>query len=178
MPPVCSEDDGSDSAPLDPCKAPPDPPETLNIFENQRYLSKLIQWGFEASEREQGRPHLVETDQAEIKAALATPASRASLTHRCGLLRPAANRIPEHHVLGRMLLLVSNLGWACEWFFLERKRVLDAKKQVSQIRQTHAAMLEQLDEILRQLKTGLVGQRSQGGSPLPWNLSQSGRPSQ
>ena len=35
MPPVCSEDD-SDSAPFDPDKAPPDPPETLNLFETQR----------------------------------------------------------------------------------------------------------------------------------------------
>jgi len=40
MPPVCSEDDDSDSAPFDPDKAPPDPPETLNLFENQRYISK------------------------------------------------------------------------------------------------------------------------------------------
>jgi hypothetical protein len=51
MPPVCSEDDNSDSAPFDPDEAPPDPPETLNLFESQRYISKLIQWGVEASER-------------------------------------------------------------------------------------------------------------------------------
>ena len=43
MPPVCSEDDDSDSAPFDPDKPPPDPPETLDVFENQRYISKLIQ---------------------------------------------------------------------------------------------------------------------------------------
>ena len=43
MPPVCSEDDDSDSAPFDPDKAPPDPPKTLDVFENQRYISKLIQ---------------------------------------------------------------------------------------------------------------------------------------
>jgi hypothetical protein len=36
--------------------------DTLNIFEHQRYISKLIQWGFEASERERSRPHLVERD--------------------------------------------------------------------------------------------------------------------
>jgi hypothetical protein len=48
MPPVCSEDDDSDTAPFDPDKAPPDPPETLNIFKNRRYISKLIQWGLEA----------------------------------------------------------------------------------------------------------------------------------
>ena len=55
MPPVCSDDDASDSAPFDPDKAPPDPPETLNIFENQRCISKLIQWGLEASERRRSR---------------------------------------------------------------------------------------------------------------------------
>src|SRR5215469_16559289 len=60
MSPVCSEDDDSDSAPFDPDKAPPDPPETLDIFENQRYISKLIQWGLEASKREQSRPPFVE----------------------------------------------------------------------------------------------------------------------
>jgi hypothetical protein len=60
-----SEDDDSDSAPFDPDKAPTDPPETLNIFENQRYISKLIQWGLEASERDQSRPHLVERDDDE-----------------------------------------------------------------------------------------------------------------
>jgi len=37
MPPVRSEDNDSDSAPFDPDKAPPDPPETLDLFENQRY---------------------------------------------------------------------------------------------------------------------------------------------
>ena len=36
MPPVWSEDDDSDNAPVDPDKAPPDPPETLNLFETQR----------------------------------------------------------------------------------------------------------------------------------------------
>ena len=60
-PSVCSDDDASDS-PFDPDKAPPDPPETLNIFENQRYISKLIQWSLEASERRRSRPHLVERD--------------------------------------------------------------------------------------------------------------------
>jgi len=65
MPPVRSEDDDSDSAPFDPDKAPPDPPETLNIFENQQYISKLIQWSLEASERRRSRPHLVERDDDE-----------------------------------------------------------------------------------------------------------------
>jgi len=39
MPPVCSEEGDSDSAPFDPDNAP----ETLDVFENQRYVSKLIQ---------------------------------------------------------------------------------------------------------------------------------------
>ena len=65
MPPFCSDDDASDSAPFDPDKAPPDPPETLNIFENQRYISKLIQWSLEASERRRSRPHLVERYEDE-----------------------------------------------------------------------------------------------------------------
>jgi hypothetical protein len=33
MPPICSEDDNSDSAPFDPGEAPPDPPETLDVLE-------------------------------------------------------------------------------------------------------------------------------------------------
>ncbi len=65
MPPVCSEDDDSDSAPFDPDKLPPDPPETLNLFENERYISKLIQSGLDASKRDQSRPHLVEPDDDE-----------------------------------------------------------------------------------------------------------------
>ena len=67
MPPVCSEDDDSDSAPFDRHKAPLDPPETLDVFANQRYISKLIQWGLEAPKREQSRPHLVERDDDEPK---------------------------------------------------------------------------------------------------------------
>jgi hypothetical protein len=69
MPPVCLEDDDSDSAPFDPEKAPPDPPETLNVFDNQRYISKLIQWSLEASKRRQSRRHLVERDDDEQKEA-------------------------------------------------------------------------------------------------------------
>jgi len=65
MPPVCSEGDDSDSAPFDPDKAPLDPPETLDVVENQRYISRLIQWGLEASERRRTRPHLVERDDDE-----------------------------------------------------------------------------------------------------------------
>jgi len=61
MPPVRSEDEDTNE-PFDPDEPPPEPPETLNVFENQRYISKLIQWGFEASKRERSRPHLVEND--------------------------------------------------------------------------------------------------------------------
>jgi hypothetical protein len=59
MPPVRSEDDDSNE-PFDPDKPPPEPPDILDAFENQRYISKLIQWDLEASKRERRRPHLVE----------------------------------------------------------------------------------------------------------------------
>ena len=71
-----------------------------------------------------------------------------------------AHSSPDPCLWPYALLFATNLGWAFECFFLERKRVRDAKEQVSQIRQTHAAMLEQLDEILRQLRPGLLS-RSQ-----------------
>ena len=48
-----------------PDEPPPKPPETLDVFENQRYMSKLIEWGLEASKRERRRPHLVERDDDE-----------------------------------------------------------------------------------------------------------------
>ena len=60
MPPVRSEDELNE--PFDPDKPPPEPPDILDLFESQRYISKLIQWGLEASKREQSRPHLVESD--------------------------------------------------------------------------------------------------------------------
>ena len=62
-----SEDDDSDGAPFDPDKAPPDPPEALDVFENQRYISKLIQWGLDASKHRRNRPHLIERDDEEPK---------------------------------------------------------------------------------------------------------------
>jgi hypothetical protein len=43
-------------------QATAEPPEILDVFENQRYISKLIQWGLEASKRERSRPHLVERE--------------------------------------------------------------------------------------------------------------------
>jgi hypothetical protein len=61
MPPVRSENDDQDE-PFDPDKPPPDPPEILDLLESQRYFSKLIQWGLEASKRQRSRPHLVERD--------------------------------------------------------------------------------------------------------------------
>jgi hypothetical protein len=61
MPSVRSDDDDLDD-PFDPNKPPPEPPEILDLFESQRYFSKLIQWGLEASNRARSRPHLVERD--------------------------------------------------------------------------------------------------------------------
>jgi hypothetical protein len=61
MPPVRSEDELNE--PFDPDKPPPEPPtDIFDTFESQRYFSKLIQWGLEASKRERSRPHLVEND--------------------------------------------------------------------------------------------------------------------
>jgi hypothetical protein len=51
MPPIRSEDDDPNE-PFDPDEPPPEPPETLNVLEHQRYISKLIHCGFEASKRE------------------------------------------------------------------------------------------------------------------------------
>jgi len=64
MPRVRSEEDDPSEL-FDPDEPPPDPPETLDIFEHERYISKLIQWGLEASQRERSRPHLVEGDSDE-----------------------------------------------------------------------------------------------------------------
>jgi hypothetical protein len=61
MPPVLPEDDDPNE-PFNPDEEPPEPPETPNVLEHQRYISKLIHWRFEASKREQSRPHLVERD--------------------------------------------------------------------------------------------------------------------
>jgi hypothetical protein len=60
MPPVRSEDELNE--PFYPDKPPPEPPEIVNVFENQRYISKLIQWSLEATNRERSRPRLVEND--------------------------------------------------------------------------------------------------------------------
>ena len=62
MPPVCSEDEDPNEL-FDPDQPPPDPPGTFDVVEYERYMSKLIQWSFEASKRERSRPHLVESDE-------------------------------------------------------------------------------------------------------------------
>jgi len=54
MPAVRSEDEDPDE-PFNPDEPPPEPHETLNALEHQRYISKLIHWGFEASKRERSR---------------------------------------------------------------------------------------------------------------------------
>jgi hypothetical protein len=64
MPPVRSEDDDPNDQ-FDPDEPPPEPPEDLSPFDAERYISKLILWGHEASQRERSRPHLVENDDGE-----------------------------------------------------------------------------------------------------------------
>src|SRR5437879_393165 len=61
MPPVRPEDDDP-SEPFDPDEPRPEPPQTLNVLEHQRYISKLIHWSFEATKRERSRPQWVEPD--------------------------------------------------------------------------------------------------------------------
>lgn len=62
MPPVRSDDaDDFEDAPFDP-ERPPEPPDTLDLFENQRFISKLIEWGFESSKHEGSKPRLVKSD--------------------------------------------------------------------------------------------------------------------
>ncbi len=62
MPPVSSNGDPeSEDASLD-LESPPDPPETLSLFELQRYISKLKDWGLKTSALRRQRPQLVESD--------------------------------------------------------------------------------------------------------------------
>ena len=65
MPSVRSDDDGGFDEPFDPDRPPPEPPEALDLSNQQRYISRLIEWGLEASKRERSRPHLVERDEDE-----------------------------------------------------------------------------------------------------------------
>lgn len=64
MPPVRSEDEDPNE-PFDPDEPLPEPPEYLNVFEYQRYISKSVQRAFEASTRRRQRPHSVERDDEE-----------------------------------------------------------------------------------------------------------------
>jgi hypothetical protein len=41
---------------------PPEPPDNAGLFEVQRYVSQLIEYGLDASRRERKRPKLVERD--------------------------------------------------------------------------------------------------------------------
>jgi len=59
--PAASDEDELDE-PFDPDKPPPDPPDIFDLFESQRYFSKLIQWGLEASNRARSRPRIVDDD--------------------------------------------------------------------------------------------------------------------
>src|SRR5215468_8204544 len=61
MPPVRSDDEEFDEEPFDP-KKPPEPPDTLNFFEWQRSISKLIEWSLDYAAYQRNRPQLVETD--------------------------------------------------------------------------------------------------------------------
>jgi len=61
MPPVRPEDDNPNE-PFDPDGPLPEPTQSLNLLAHQRYISKLILWGFEASKRQRSRPHLVDRD--------------------------------------------------------------------------------------------------------------------
>jgi len=67
MPPVVSEDEDPNE-PVDPDEPLPEPPESLNVLEYQQYISKSVQWAFEASKRERSRPHLVERDDDDKEA--------------------------------------------------------------------------------------------------------------
>jgi hypothetical protein len=76
MSPVRSENELNE--PFDPAKPLPEPPDILDLFESQRYISKLIQWGLEAANRARSR-HLVERDddqESESSRLSGMPASR------------------------------------------------------------------------------------------------------
>ena len=65
MPRAFSEDeDGLDDEALYSDEAP-DPPDTLNFLELQRYPGKLTEWALECHERERNKAKVVERDDAE-----------------------------------------------------------------------------------------------------------------
>jgi hypothetical protein len=94
MPPVRPEDELNE--PFDPDKPPPEPPDILDVFENQRYISKLIQWSLEASKHERSRPHLVAISSSLAYkrhsqiCSLTTPA-RGLLSYRPPFIRESLN---------------------------------------------------------------------------------------
>jgi hypothetical protein len=55
------EDEDIEEEPFDPQK-PPEPPDTLNFFEWQRSISKLIEWSLDYAAYQRTRPQLVEDD--------------------------------------------------------------------------------------------------------------------
>jgi len=59
----CSSDneDGCDDALFDPEK-PPESPETLDLFELQRYVSKLTEWGSNPPNTSESKPTLVQSE--------------------------------------------------------------------------------------------------------------------
>jgi len=61
MPPVRDDDEDIEEEPFDP-KKPPEPPDTLDFFEWQRSISKLIEWLLDYAAYQRNRPQLVETD--------------------------------------------------------------------------------------------------------------------
>jgi hypothetical protein len=61
MPTVRDEDEDLEEEPFDP-KKPPEPPDTLDLFEWQHSISKLIEWSLDYAAYQRNRPQLVETD--------------------------------------------------------------------------------------------------------------------
>jgi hypothetical protein len=61
MPRVKDDDKDVEDEPIDPEK-PPQPPDTLEFFEWQRSISKLIEWSLNYTAHQRHRPQLVETE--------------------------------------------------------------------------------------------------------------------
>jgi hypothetical protein len=59
---VRDDDEDIDEEPFDP-KKPPEPPDTLDFFDWQRSIGKLIEWSLKSVDYHRSRPHLVETDE-------------------------------------------------------------------------------------------------------------------
>lgn len=67
MPPVRSEGDDGFEEPFDPDK-PPEIPDSLDLLEIQRSISKTIAWALEAGKHERSKPHLVEPEDDDEEA--------------------------------------------------------------------------------------------------------------